>query len=111
MDQRYKAVPISIGEFENPRLEASFVVLEMEKLVGQGAATWGSFALLYRTRAQVSWYDVSHTCKLLIITENSFLQAFELQRALVKAWIPFKVYGAAPFYSHKVGLKLEILLN
>lgn len=75
----YKAVPIGVGEFENPNLEASFIVSEIQKLVRQGEAIWGSFALLYRTR----------------------VQSFQLEASLVKAQIPYQILGSTPFYSIK----------
>eukprot|EP00250_Pteridium_aquilinum_P010607 c19513_g1_i1 orf=306-2783(+) len=80
-----KAAPIGIGEFDHQISEANFVVSEIQKLVSEKEAVWGSFALLYRTR----------------------VQAVQLGAALSKARIPYRILGATPFYADK---EVKILL-
>lgn len=84
--KRYKAAPIVIAEFVTRDLEVRFILSEMQALVQQGQAVWGSFALLYRTRAQ----------------------SFALETSLIKAQIPYRILGSLPFYSHK---EVKILIG
>ncbi|KAJ7556137.1 hypothetical protein O6H91_05G070400 [Diphasiastrum complanatum] len=76
---KHSNIPVQVCSLSDPDTEAEFVVNEIRKLQHTSSLEIDDFSILYRTH----------------------YQAFALEKAFVRAGIPYKIHGSTPFYSHK----------